>query len=244
MNMKSKVRSTLLWTLLYIAGMGLSNYIVYHRYHVSYDSNEYAKTMLPFLAILAAGTLICFFVRKDSLSLPWKERGRFRLFLIMFLPLATAVLYYLVTNGSFTFVFLAPLAAVLLVGIAEETMFRRILYVGLLWNFQGQSLKKPLLISAALFSLLHAVNYFAGSSVPQVLFQLVATFFAGMFYVLMYEYTKNIYLMILLHGLWDYILISGATEQIPAIGILVGVLQITQIILLLLLFSKWQNENK
>lgn len=160
MNMKRKACYTLLWPLLYIAGMGLSNYIVYHRYHVSYDSNEYAKTMLPFLAILAAGTLICFFVRKDSLSLPWKERGRERLFLIMFLPLAAAVLYYLVTNGAFTFAFLAPLAAVLLVGIAEETMFRRILYVGLLWNFQGQSLKKPLLISAALFSLLHAVNFF------------------------------------------------------------------------------------
>lgn len=243
LSTKKKALITLLWPLLYIVGMGVSNYIVYHRYHISYDSNEYATAMLPFLAVLGTGTLICFITQKARLPLPWKERGRLSLFLIFFLPLTVAVIYYLVTSSSVTFAFFAPLAAALLVGIAEETMFRRILYVGLLRVFSERDFKKPLLISAALFSLLHAVNFFAGSSISQVLVQLVATFVAGVFYILMYEYTGNIYLMILLHSLWDYVLISGAAEQFPVIGILMGILQIAEIIIMLILFRQMKKRK-
>lgn len=244
MNTKKEICKVLLWPLLYIAGMGMSNYIVYHHYHVSYDSSEYAKEMLPFLAVLAVGTLICLLAQKGRHSPPWKGRGKLPLFLIMFLPLAAAVLYYLLAKGAFTFAFLSPLAAALLVGIAEETMFRRILYVGLLRSFQGQGTEKPLLISAVLFSLLHAVNFLAGSAVQQVLVQLVATFAAGLFYALMYEYTRNIYLLILLHGLWDYILISGAAERVLAIGALMGVLQVAEIVIMLMLLGrKWKERS-
>ncbi|ACV23222.1 CPBP family intramembrane glutamic endopeptidase [Slackia heliotrinireducens] len=234
------VLAVLLWPLLYISGMGLSNYIVYHGYHIEYGGDGYANAMLPFLAVLAAGALICLFAQRERLALPWKERGRLSLFLIVFLPLAAMALYFLLTNGSFTNAFMAPLAAMLLVGVAEETMFRRILFIRLLGLFQGQSFTKPLLISAACFSLLHAVNIFGGLPAPQVLMQIAATFVAGLFYVLMFDYTRNIHLLIVMHFLWDYILFSGATQQIPVYAILMGLLQVAEVIIMLLLLAgKW-----
>lgn len=164
------------------------------------------------------------------------------MFLVIFLPLAALTLYYLLTNGSFTYAFMAPLATTLLVGAAEETMFRRILFIRLLGLFQERGFKKALLISAVCFSLLHAVNILGGAPVSQVLMQLAATFVAGLFYVLMFDYTRNIYLLIIMHFLWDYILFSGATKQIPVYAVLMGILQAAEIVIMLvLLVRKWRQ---
>ena len=243
MNNKKEIFKVLLWPLLYTLGMGLSNYIVYHHYHVEYGGDGYVNAMLPFLVVLAAGTLICLFIQRKRLSLPWKDGGRLPLFLIIFLPLVAMTIYYLFTNGSFTYGFIAPLAVTLLVGVAEETMFRRILFIRLLGLFKERGFKKTLLISAVCFSLLHAVNLLAGLPGPQVLMQLAVTFVAGLFYVLMFEYTRNIYLLIIMHFLWDYILFSGATKQIPVYAVLMGILQAAEIVIMLvLLVKKWRQD--
>lgn len=243
MNRKKEILTIILWPLLYTLGMGLSNYIVYQFYHIEYGGDGYINAMLPFLAALAAGTMICLFIQRERLTLPWKERGRLPLFLVIFLPLAALTLYYLLTNGNFTYAFIAPLAVTLLVGVAEETMFRRILFIRLLGLFQERGFKKALLISAVCFSLLHAVNILGGSPAPQVLMQLAATFVAGLFYVLMFDYTRNIYLLIIMHFLWDYILFSGATKQIPVYAVLMGILQAAEIVIMLVLLArKWRQD--
>lgn len=243
MNRKKEILTIILWPLLYTLGMGLSNYIVYHFYHIEYGGDGYINAMLPFLAALAAGTMICLFIQRERLTLPWKERGRLPLFLVIFLPLAALTLYYLLTNGNFTYAFIAPLAVTLLVGVAEETMFRRILFIRLLGLFQERGFKKALLISAVCFSLLHAVNILGGSPAPQVPMQLAATFVAGLFYVLMFDYTRNIYLLIIMHFLWDYILFSGATKQIPVYAVLMGILQAAEIVIMLVLLArKWRQD--
>ena len=187
---------------------------------------------------------LCLFIQRERLTLPWKERGRLPLFLVIFLPLAALTLYYLLTNGNFTYAFIAPLAVTLLVGVAEETMFRRILFIRLLGLFQERGFKKALLISAVCFSLLHAVNILGGSPAPQVPMQLAATFVAGLFYVLMFDYTRNIYLLIIMHFLWDYILFSGATKQIPVYAVLMGILQAAEIVIMLVLLArKWRQDS-
>ncbi len=243
MNNKKEVFTALLWPLLYILGMGLSNFIIYNHYHIEYGNDEYIRAMLPFLAMLAAGTMVFLYVQKRRLTPPWKERGKLPLLLLILLPLVAMSLYYLLISRSFTFTFMAPLVATLLVGIAEETMFRRILFIRLLQMDQDRNFKKPLLISAGCFSLLHAVNMLGGAPIPQVLMQLAVTFIAGLFYVLLYDYTRNIYLLILMHFLWDYILFSGATKQIPVYTILMSILQGAQIIIILvLLVKKWRHN--
>lgn len=242
-QLKKEIDSTLLWPALYILGMGLSNYTAYHFYHIEYGDDGYINAMLPFLAALAAGTLSCLFAQRERLSLPWKERGRLPLFLIVFLPLVAMALYFLLIKGSFTYAFTAPLASALLVGVAEETMFRRILFIRLLGLFQERGFKKALLISALCFSLLHGVNVLGGAPAPQVLMQLVATFVAGLFYVLMFDYTRNIYLLIIMHFLWDYILLGGAIKQIPVYAGLMGFLQIAEIVIMMVLFVRKLRQD-
>ncbi len=41
MNNKKEVFTVLLWPLLYILGMGLSNFIIYNHYHIEYGNNGY-----------------------------------------------------------------------------------------------------------------------------------------------------------------------------------------------------------
>lgn len=208
--------------------------------YIEVNTNRHLQLLLN---VYEAAPMICLFIQRERLTLPWKERGRLPLFLVIFLPLAALTLYYLLTNGSFTYAFIAPLAVTLLVGVAEETMFRRILFIRLLGLFQERGSKKALLISAVCFSLLHAVNILGGSPAPQVLMQLAATFVAGLFYVLMFDYTRNIYLLIIMHFLWDYILFSGATKQIPVYAVLMGILQAAEIVIMLVLLArKWRQD--
>lgn len=241
---KKEIYSFMLWPLLYVVGMGISNFIVYYHYGIEYGGEGYTSAMLPFLAILALGALICLFFHRKNLALPWSERGSLPLFLIVFVPLVIMALYFVFTRGSFTPAFIAPLMLTLLVGLAEETMFRRILFIRLLRLFQNQGFIKPLVISAVCFSLLHAVNILGGLPAPQVLAQLATTFIAGLFYGLMFDYTRSIYLLVIMHFLWDYILFSGATQQIPAFTIIMGILQAAEIIIMLvLLVRKWKENS-
>ncbi|PHP53062.1 CPBP family intramembrane glutamic endopeptidase [Actinomyces ruminis] len=237
-------RIALISAITYIIGMGASNVIVYNFSHVSYYDAGYTKALLPFLFVLTLGTLACFAALREQLAPMHSGPGKYPLFLILFVPLVGMSLYYIFTNGSLTAAFLTPLAATLLVGIAEEMMFRRILYVGLTQERHGAQANRALLVSAIIFSLLHAVNLFAGAPLTKVLGQLGATFVAGLFFALMYDYTKSITLMITQHFLWDYVLVGGAADKLPVIGSAMGVLTAVQfIIMLVLLVKKWKQHK-
>jgi len=218
--------------------MGISNFIVFNYMNAPYGSEAYTVAIIPFIAALAAGTAVLFLVRKKTLAQPWTEKGKLPLFLVFFLPLAGMAMYYIITGGELSTAFLLPSACALLVGIAEETMFRRILYIDLLKSGSGQGFTKPLLISATFFSLLHAVNVFAGATGTRVLMQLATTLAAGLFFALMYDYTHSIFLMIATHCLWDYLLMSGAVEKIPAFSVAMTVLTLAQPFLSLVLFIR------
>lgn len=59
----------------------------------------------------------------------------------------------------------------------------------------------------------------------------------------MFDYTRNIYLLIIMHFLWDYILFSGATKQIPVYAVLMGILQAAEIVIMLVLLArKWRQD--
>lgn len=116
--------------------------------------------------------------------------------------------------------------------------FRRILFRGLL---SREVFLKAVLLSAIGFSLLHFVNIFAEMPISQMLMQLMMTFIAGLYYLLMYVYTKNIYLMIVEHWFWDYILLSGATTSIPVFGgVMVG-MTFAQIVVMLILLKGYKG---
>lgn len=236
-------RIALICAIIYIAGMGVSNLLVYRVFGVSYQSADYATTLLPFIALLALGTLCAFMALRQQIPAPEGPR-RYPLFLILFIPIACMSLYHLFTKGSLSAAFLMPLATSLLIGFAEEMMFRRILYVSLLQEPQGTQMRGALLISAVMFSLLHAVNVLAGSPLSSVIAQLGITFIAGLFYALMYEYTKSIVLLIINHSLWDYLLLSGAADGKTLLSYAVFALNVIEVFILIVLLLRKRKQEQ
>lgn len=221
--------------LLYIALMGISNLIVSKYFHASYGTPQYVEKMLPFIAVLAAFACFCFFRKRAELPLSWPEKPRYAVYLLLFLPLVAMTLFFVFKNGRMDRAFLIPLAVTLLVGLGEELMFRRLLFVGLLGEME---FRRALLFSSIVFSLLHSVNVFAGFPFSQMLLQLVTTFLAGLYYALMYYYTKNIGIIIIGHGLWDYLLLGGATKTVPAIGVAMTVMTALELLVTIFVLRK------
>ena len=230
-NQAKRFKPVWVFPLLYILGMGVSNLIVRQVYRANYVDAVYIRSVLPFLTALAVFSVICSLTVKRQRASESPKQGNVLLFLFLFLPLAGLTLYYWALRAQLSTAFFLPLAVALLVGVGEELMFRYILFGGLL-RAQGQSFRNAVLFSAALFSLLHSVNILAGMPLQQMLIQMGTTFLAGLFFALMYDYTKSIFLMIVFHGLWDYLLISDAAQVIPSFGSIFLVLSILQILLI------------
>lgn len=194
---------------------------------------------MPFLFLMVVCSIIFLNMRKKYYVQEWIGKGRYKLYLLLFIPLLIMSVVYIITNGRINSSFLISMAVTLLVGIGEELTFRRILFTGMLKNL---SFSKAVLLSAIVFSLLHFVNIFAGMPFPQMMIQLVTTFFAGLYYELMYAYTKNIYLMIFEHWLWDYILLSGVSTKIQVFGAVMIAMTIAQFVVMLILLKKIKKE--
>ncbi len=72
--------------------------------------------------------------------------------------------------------------------------------------------------------------------------QLVTTFISGLFFAVSYRYTKNIWLLVIFHGLWDYILFSGIGKAYSAVNIMMGVLFVVELIITFVLVRKYKKE--
>ena len=97
----------------------------------------------------------------------------------------------------------AVFVATMMVGLAEEGMFRGVLLTGLA---RRMSTRTALTLSSVTFGLLHAVNVFAREPVGAVIVQVVFTMFVG--YVLGNVYIRtggSIVIVALLHGLYDFV---------------------------------------
>ncbi|MFY9262632.1 MAG: CPBP family intramembrane metalloprotease [Actinomycetaceae bacterium] len=217
----------LIWPTLYIALMGTANALVTRQPNVTYGSPSYIAGMLPFLVGLAIFATLSYLVQRKTLQPSWTEPPRRTMFIAIFLPSLAAASFYIATNIRADHAFLIPLIVTALVGIAEETMFRRVTFIALL---NHTNLKTAVFSSAIVFSLLHSVNVFAGLPATKMLFQLAMTFFAGIFYALMYYHTRSLVLAIASHWLWDYLILGGAEQQYDAIAVLISALTIVQLI--------------
>ncbi|MDN2709459.1 CPBP family intramembrane metalloprotease [Janthinobacterium sp. SUN118] len=99
-----------------------------------------------------------------------------------------------------------------LVAISEELMFRAILLQGMLDRY---AVWPAVLMSSALFGLSHTANGLATGDVSGALWQAVAAFLQGIAYAAIRLRTRSIWPMVLVHGLWDYALVT-ATLPHPA----------------------------
>ncbi|MGK5031638.1 CPBP family intramembrane glutamic endopeptidase [Janthinobacterium sp. MDT1-19] len=99
-----------------------------------------------------------------------------------------------------------------LVAISEELMFRAILLQGMLDRY---AVWPAVLMSSALFGLAHTANGLATGDVSGALWQAVAATLQGIGYAAIRLRTRSVWPMVLVHGLWDYALVT-ATLPNPA----------------------------
>lgn len=121
------------------------------------------------------------------------------------LPILSIIAIYIAYfwyNGSMKYngsarLLLLTLGGTLIAATAEEIVFRGYIYN--LFKKYRYSFIDSLLISSALFSIIHLVNIFRFEDVWAVLNQLIFAFSLGMLFGSIYALTKNLLLMCLLH---------------------------------------------
>ncbi len=99
-----------------------------------------------------------------------------------------------------------------LVAISEELMFRGILLQGMLERY---ALWPAVLMCSALFGVVHTTNGLATGDVSGALWQAVAAALQGVGYAAIRLRTRSVWPMVLVHGLWDFALVT-ATLPHPA----------------------------
>ncbi len=111
----------------------------------------------------------------------------------------------------------AALLAFAMVGINEELLFRGF---GLAGFTRLYGLKRALLLSSSLFGLAHASNLFLGQSLRSTIGQVVATTIMGLLFGLFALLTRSLIAPMILHGVWDFMLVSrsGESELASSLG--------------------------
>lgn len=94
----------------------------------------------------------------------------------------------------------------LLIGLSEELLFRGIIFYSLADHFKknGRSCFWPVLSSSVIFALFHFINLFDGAGILAVLQQVGYSFLIGAMLAVVLLKTKNVWLCILLHALFDF----------------------------------------
>ena len=95
---------------------------------------------------------------------------------------------------------------VISVALLEELIFRGVLYIIVSDYLRGKRYQYLLtaLICAGIFSLFHLTNLFEGMSIGSVLLQCLYTFLIGGMLMIAIIKTKNIWLCVLIHALFDF----------------------------------------
>ena len=92
------------------------------------------------------------------------------------------------------------------VGFFEEVVFRGFLLVLLIQLFPKNKvgLLKSIIISAAIFGLIHMVNLFAGANLANTFLQIGYSFLVGLLWAVVFVKTKSIWFGVVLHAIYNF----------------------------------------
>jgi membrane protease YdiL (CAAX protease family) len=99
----------------------------------------------------------------------------------------------------------------ILVGLAEEFLFRGLIQTGLNSSLRGTlalgrvRLRVGTVVAAVVFGLTHAENLALGQALPSVLFNLVYAIFLGLVAGYFYDKTRNLWGAVILHNIADFL---------------------------------------
>jgi len=92
------------------------------------------------------------------------------------------------------------------IGFFEEVVFRGIILIFLLQRFSStkKGIYKAMILSSALFGLIHLVNIFSGANIGNTILQIGYSFLMGMMWAVVYLKTRNIWYSVLLHATYNF----------------------------------------
>lgn len=101
-------------------------------------------------------------------------------------------------------------------GVSEELACRGVLYQGL---HARLSIWPAMLLSTALFGAIHILNGFVTGDFLTAAVQAIAAFLTGIAFMAIRVRTASLYPGMILHGLWDFLLITAVTALIDRFDI-------------------------
>lgn len=200
-----KIKNQVLISIGYTLVMGFGWIINPHPY----GDIENVLFMIPVLVLL---TLIAvFLIKKIKIPLTSKKLSK-----SLVLWLFVGIIVYLIFTNSLAFLnegqagpwqkIALLFVATMLVGIAEEGVYR-----GYILNTieKKVGIKKALLYSSLLFGLMHSVNFLAGPTLAQTIFQVLLTSAVGYVFGIIYLSTnRDLLLIMFLHGIYDFLVFN------------------------------------
>lgn len=217
--------------------MSVGMYVCYHIYGIGYTNPKFSFVFLPTYFILVPFSVIAYLKHKKDLG---DDLPKYKLFMIIFIPVVLVGIFTIIQKFEWSIVFLIPLIDAFFVGISEELVYRGIIFTNIA---KEKGVFKGILISALFFSILHSINIIGGISISSMFIQLVNTFIAGIFFASVYNYTKNIMLLIIMHAFWDYVLFTDIIKIFPFIGDAYIIFSILEIIVAFTLLIKYRKES-
>ncbi len=220
--MTKKEKKGILIALGYIAIMAIAMSLMHFVFHYNYTNPNMTKVLIVFEFIMTIYAIYMYNkLAKGLMFQPFQLHWALAL-IFAFEIIAIIVALFTGSFANHISLLLIVTLTTLLVGISEEMIFRGIL---LPIFMQKRNVIIAVLFSAIGFSLLHSVNVLGGLSFQEAGFQVLMTLFAGIFYALLALKIKNIIPLMILHWLWDLILITesitgastGAIMLIPAL---------------------------
>ena len=217
---KKKRMNVVLFTILMLAIFLVVTEVIIYGYGADFMldavTNYPQGTLVIGEAILASMVLIVMLLFKNAYVFTQKKEplkvglfyGRFYIIGIIFF----SVIFGMGLIGSVSIKSLFNVfVGALLVGVCEEFLCRGWLLNEFLERY-GDTKKGvwySIIISGVIFGLIHLGNFFAGQDLVSTITQILNASAVGIVLGLIYYKTKNIWSVIVLHGLWDFSLFLG-----------------------------------
>lgn len=224
---RTRLKPAVLAALGYIAIMAVGMFTSGHVFGIEYGTAEMALVLLPFEVVMSLYALVmarrifgdwqCGFGPVDWRGMWWLVPS--------FLVIAALFVALFLTGAiSLSALVLAVIVTTILVGFSEELVFRGIVLKGAL---PALGTGRAILLSAALFASLHAVNVLAFLPLPNMLMQLALTFTFGLVIAFFALRVNSLVPVITYHALWDMVQFLGGlwqadVDQLILIGIIVN----------------------
>jgi len=249
MKSDNKIRAALIGFILFLIVTGSAMFISTHFFEATYGSPLMIRFMNPveIIMIIISAFIIARYFSWDEVGFKKPEIEKSILwllpvYLILFTGWSLMVgdMYKMNINSEQWNSFWIFGFVTLLVGIAEELMFRGIILHALLDKI---SPRKAVIVSALAFSLLHSINIIGGVPIEGMILQLGLTFIAGFYLAGVRVKTKSIIPLIVWHWLWDFMTLTSDLLGHKTSEIIMGTLILFELVFGLIIWFGLKSSD-